>query len=59
MNGFQIAFIVMYAVSALCSLYCLSLGDKISTDVYRTKGITGLIGVAIGLPLYLASIGIL
>jgi uncharacterized protein YqgC (DUF456 family) len=60
MNNFQIAFIVLYIVSALINLYKLSLGDKLTkVTTNREAGMGGLIGVVVGVPLYLASIGIL
>jgi hypothetical protein len=59
-NNFQVVFVVIYGISLLTSLYKLSLGDKVVKQVTnREAGMTGLVGVAIGFPMYLASIGMI
>ena len=60
MNNYIITFFIMYAISTLMGLYNLSLGDKmIKPRTHREAGMTTLVSMCIGIPLFLAAVGII
>ena len=60
MNNFQIFFIVVYAISLLVGMYQLSLGSKpVKFKTNREEGIAKVVGVFVGLPLFLAATGVI
>lgn len=60
MNGFAMFFLVVYAINILVGMYKLSLGDKlVKAKTNRSEGMARLIGASIGLPMFLAAIGVI
>ena len=60
MNNYIYIFLILYAISFLVSVYCLSKGDAmLPRKTYREHGMIQFIGLMIGLPLFLAAVGIL
>ena len=60
MNGFVIFFIVMYAINLVVGLIQIGLGSKLlPSSTHGSAGIVKVLSVCIGLPLFLAAVGVI
>ena len=61
MNGFVIFFIVLYIINFIGGLIQIGMGNKpmkMKAVTHLESGIVKILGVLIGLPLFLAAVGI-